>query len=102
MCVRFYFACQQQLQRKATYYQSTYGVLPHFKAGIQSGKVTAVEIGDVKRDIAYHGDTLNTAARIQSLCNQYQKPVLVSVWLAHPARRNHLRRPGSAQIVGRG
>jgi adenylate cyclase len=40
--------------------------------------VTAVEIGEVKRDIAYHGDTLNTASRIQSVCNQYQKNFIVS------------------------
>lgn len=45
------------------------------------GKVTAVEIGEIKRDIAYHGDTLNTAARIQSMCNQYEKKFLVSDFL---------------------
>jgi adenylate cyclase len=42
------------------------------------GKVSAVEIGEIKRDIAYHGDTLNTAARIQSVCNQFNKNFLVS------------------------
>ena len=42
------------------------------------GKVTAVEIGEIKRDIAYHGDTLNTAARIQSFCNGFGKKFLVS------------------------
>ena len=30
------------------------------------------------RAIAYHGDTLNTAARIQSICNKYDKIFLVS------------------------
>lgn len=42
------------------------------------GIVTAVEVGEIKRDIAYHGDTLNIAARIQSVCNQYDKIFLVS------------------------
>jgi len=42
------------------------------------GKVTVVEVGDIKRDIAYHGDTLNTAARIQSVCNEYNKRFLTS------------------------
>jgi adenylate cyclase len=32
----------------------------------------------VKRDIAYHGDTLNTASRIQGVCNDYGKSFLVS------------------------
>ena len=55
-----------------------YGLVPAFKAGVHLGKVTAVEIGDIKRDIAYHGDTMNTTARILSLCNEYQKNILVS------------------------
>ncbi|TKT92501.1 adenylate/guanylate cyclase domain-containing protein [Dyadobacter frigoris] len=42
------------------------------------GIVVAVEIGEIKRDIAYHGDTLNTAARIQSVCNDYNKKLLAS------------------------
>ena len=45
------------------------------------GKVSAVEIGEIKRDIAYHGDTLNTAARIQHVCNDYNKKLLVSEYL---------------------
>jgi len=28
--------------------------------------------------LAYHGDVLNTAARIQGECNEYQKKLLVS------------------------
>jgi adenylate cyclase len=57
---------------------TTYGLLPNFKAGVHTGTVTAVEIGEVKRDIAYHGDTLNTAARIQSVCNEHGKSFIVS------------------------
>jgi len=77
-CVNFYFACEKQFADKEDYYMKNYGQLPHFKAGLHMGKVTAVEIGEIKRDIAYHGDTLNTTARIQSLCNHYGKKFLVS------------------------
>lgn len=78
LCIRFYFACTSNFQRKAEYYVSTYGILPHFKAGVHTGKVTAVEIGEIKKDIAYHGDTLNTTARLQGVCNTYQKDFLIS------------------------
>jgi len=27
------------------------------------------EVGEIKTEIAYHGDTINTAARIQEQCN---------------------------------
>ncbi len=80
-CLGFYFACQQQFMNKSNYYNRLYGFLPHFKAGVHMGKVTAVEIGEIKRDIAYHGDTLNTAARIQSVCNEYNKNLLISEYL---------------------
>ena len=55
-----------------------YGVVPQFKAGLHCGRVTVAEIGNIKRDIAYHGDVLNTASRIQSICNEYKERLLVS------------------------
>lgn len=77
-CIRFYFACKNQFQSRTEYYMTNYGFLPDFKAGAHAGTVSAVEIGEFKRDIAYHGDTLNTASRIQSVCNEYKKNFLVS------------------------
>ena len=77
-CITFYFACKRQFQNRTTYYMANYGILPDFKAGAHTGTVTTVEIGEVKRDIAYHGDTLNTASRIQSVCNEYGRSFLVS------------------------
>lgn len=77
-CIKFYFACKKQFQDRATYYETNYGMLPEFKAGMHSGIVSAVEIGKIKKDIAYHGDVLNIAARVQSICNEYGKSFLVS------------------------
>jgi len=81
-CVQFFFACQKQFESQSDYYLKKYGTMPVFKAGLHMGKVTAVEIGEIKRDIAYHGDTLNTAARIQSMCNQYDKRFLTSAYFS--------------------
>jgi adenylate cyclase len=93
-CIGFYFACKRQFQDRSGYYMTNYGFLPDFKAGIHTGAVTTVEIGDVKRDIAYHGDTLNTAARIQSVCNEFNKSFLASKILIdkvglHPGMQTH-------------
>ncbi len=77
-CIRFYFACKRLIQNRADYYLETYGILPEFKAGVHMGKVTAVEIGEIKKDIAYHGDTLNTTSRIQGICNDYGRDLIVS------------------------
>lgn len=77
-CVLFFFACKKQFLKRLDYYKKHYDFFPEFKAGLHMGVVTAVEIGDVKRDIAYHGDTINTTARIQSVCNEFGKDFLVS------------------------
>ncbi len=91
-CLGFYFACRKQFHDRSSYYMTNYGFLPEFKAGIHTGTVAAVEIGEFKRDIAYHGDTLNTASRIQGVCNEYNKSFLASQVLldklgAHPSIR---------------
>ncbi len=36
------------------------------------------EVGTVKKEIAYHGDVINTTARIQSECNTYNASILIS------------------------
>ncbi|MEM9326054.1 MAG: adenylate/guanylate cyclase domain-containing protein, partial [Bacteroidota bacterium] len=69
-CLRAFFLFQQQLASRDEYYQRRYGIAPIFKAGLNLGKVMTAEVGVVKRDIAYHSDVLNTAARVQELCNE--------------------------------
>ena len=87
-CIEFFFACKRQFEGRAAYYMTNYGFLPEFKAGAHTGTVTTVEIGEYKRDIAHHGDTLNTASRIQSVCNDYHKTFLVSKYLLDKVRTN--------------
>ena len=63
----------------AFYYRKNYDdIVPEFKAGLHFGFVMVGEIGIVKRDIAYSGDVLNTAARIQSKCNELDVNILIS------------------------
>ena len=66
------------IKKQSRKYKKTFGLLPEFKAGIHLGEVTTGEIGVIKRDITFSGDVLNTTARIQGLCNQYEVDILVS------------------------
>ncbi|MDT3402357.1 adenylate/guanylate cyclase domain-containing protein [Mucilaginibacter terrae] len=103
-CVEFFFACKDLFKNRYDYYHSNYGFFPKFKAGLHMGLVTAVEIGDVKRDIAYHGDTINTTARIQSVCNKFAKDLLISsVLLEKIGQQNQLITEfmGSIQLKGK-
>jgi adenylate cyclase len=66
------------LKDKKSYFQSKYGVQPVFKAGLHIGPVTVVEVGSTKREIAYHGDTINVASRIQEQCKIFNSSLLIS------------------------
>jgi len=77
-CIKLYFAYENLLHSKREYYSNKYGMVPEFKAGINSGYVTVAEVGELKKELAYHGDVLNTASRIQGKCNDFQKRLLVS------------------------
>jgi adenylate cyclase len=77
-CLMAFFDYMKQLKSRESYYLKKYGVCPDFKAGINIGEVTVAEVGDIKRDLAFLGDTMNTAARIEGQCNIYNKNLLIS------------------------
>lgn len=77
-CLRCFFAMKRALQQQSKKYYDRFGVLPQFKAGFHSGKVTTGEIGILKKEIIFTGDVLNTTARIQSLCNMHHVDLLIS------------------------
>jgi adenylate cyclase len=77
-CIRIFYSFLDVLNNRSDYYMKRYGVVPVFKAGLNCGHVTVAEIGSLKREIAYHGDVINTASRIQCQCNKYGKNLLVS------------------------
>jgi adenylate cyclase len=77
-CLRTFFMFQESLLRNSENYLKKFGVKPEFKAGLHFGKVISAQIGDLKREIVYNGDVLNTTSRIQGECNKYQRTCLVS------------------------
>jgi adenylate cyclase len=79
--IQLFFAYKKKLESKATYYKNKFGLVPQFKAGVNAGVVTVAEIGDLKREIAYHGDVVNTASRLRSACNEFKKQLLASEYV---------------------
>jgi len=77
-CLNAYYDYDNVLKMKKEYYTEKYGFIPEFKAGLDSGLITVAEVGEIKKELAYHGDVLNSASRIQGMCNQYKSKVLIS------------------------
>ena len=77
-CVKAVFAISDTLEVGRPGYEADFGVVPSFWAGLHLGPVVSGEIGTVKQEIAFIGDTVNTAARIQQASRELQRPFLVS------------------------
>ena len=77
-CLRVFFEFEQTLRNRTSFYEQQFGVLPKFKAGANLGPVTVAEIGVVKRDIAYLSDVLNTAARLEAMCQEQHAGLLIT------------------------
>ncbi|WP_113663260.1 adenylate/guanylate cyclase domain-containing protein [Pedobacter nanyangensis] len=74
----FYYAYLRILESRKDYYIQKYGILPKFRAAVNSGKVTIALVGDIKREIAYYGSVLNICSRIQKLSHSDQNQIIVS------------------------
>jgi adenylate cyclase len=79
--IKLFFRYKKKLEKRSKFYKSKFGIVPEFKAGIHAGVVTVAEIGDIKREIAYHGDVVNTASRLRSACNEFDKKLLASEYV---------------------
>lgn len=73
-----YYKMKQLIDRKASRYLERYDAVPEFKVGFHCGPVMVGELGQIKRDIAFSGDVLNTTARIQAKCNDLGVSILAS------------------------
>ncbi len=71
-------AIREAILKRSTYYSERYGVVPEFRAGLHFGPVVAGEMGLTRQEIAFSGDVMNTAARIQAECRPLGERFLVS------------------------
>ena len=88
-----FFAIQDRIAENADLYRREFGLVPNFRAGLHAGSVVISECGDSRRQVAYFGDTVNVAARLQEYCKEVGRTLLVSADLLR------LVRPGSDVVV---
>lgn len=77
-CVRLFYAIHHHFEGIKQEMYSKYEAFPVFYAAIHAGEVVQGEIGEIKSEIAFYGDVMNTASRMLALCHSLSKPVLVS------------------------
>jgi adenylate cyclase len=80
-CVNCFYDIRNSIEMNKEKYLKKYGVYPQFKAALHAGRVSVTWIGSIKKEIVYHGDVLNTTARIQDECNKHNQCFLVSDYM---------------------
>jgi len=80
-CVECFFEMVAQLEKRAEQYQQRYGTVPKLRGGIHGGEVVTTWVGEAKKELAFHGDALNTTARIEGLCREANADCLASDWI---------------------
>ncbi len=92
------------IERQRKNYEKRYGYVPRFKAGIHSGAVTSGFIGIIKRELIYSGDTLNTTARLCSMCHEMDSSYLLSEDFMNDFHQPHgydIAKIGEIELKGR-
>ncbi len=82
-CIRTFFYINQELKKHREKYIDMFGFIPEFQAAYHSGKVIRGEIGDVKSQLVFHGETMYTASKIEKECSKLGYDILVSSDLIH-------------------
>jgi adenylate cyclase len=81
-CVNCIFDIINAIEADAESWLKAYGQVPRLRAALHGGNIITAEIGIDHHKITYFGDTINTAARLESLCKTLNRSVLISTDLA--------------------
>ena len=73
-----FFAIETALGREASDFEREYGTVPRLRAALHAGPVIAGEVGERKREIVFHGDVMNTAARLEQAARDLDRQFVLS------------------------
>jgi adenylate cyclase len=102
-CLACPFIARTRIEANRQRYLARFGAVPAFRAASHYGEIVTGEIGDVRREIAYVGDTLNVAARLLEAAKELGRDVLVSTdMLEHSALPPELKAEKLPTLAVRG
>ncbi|TDR94504.1 adenylate/guanylate cyclase domain-containing protein [Enterovirga rhinocerotis] len=77
-CVACVFAIRRALGEDRDRWIARFGMLPEMRAALHGGSVVTAEVGVDRHKIAYFGDVMNATARLEGLCRETERSVLIS------------------------
>jgi adenylate cyclase len=70
------------VERRAPQFEDSFGSVPRLRIAMHCGPVVVGEMGDLKREIVYTGDTVNTTARIEGMAKELGAELVISAAVA--------------------
>ncbi len=95
--VRCFFEMASALEARGAEYRARYGTVPRLRGAVHGGEVVTTWVGEAKKELAFHGDTLNVAARIEAMCKEVGAECLISEWV-----RERMTLPEGLEATGIG
>lgn len=80
-CLACALAIRETLEQLSARYLEAFGTAPRVRIVLHQGPVVTGEMGDIKREIAFLGDTVNTAARIEAVAKAQGRDLVLSAAL---------------------
>ncbi|MGX7707040.1 adenylate/guanylate cyclase domain-containing protein [Methylobacterium sp. Gmos1] len=77
-CVACVFAIRRALDDDRERWLARFGLVPELRAALHGGSVVTAEVGVDRHKIAYFGDVMNATARLEGLCRETKRDVLIS------------------------
>jgi adenylate cyclase len=77
-CIACVFAIHQALRDDREFWITHFGQVPELRAALHGGNVVTAEVGVDRHKIAYFGDVMNATARLEALCRDANRSVLIS------------------------
>lgn len=95
--------CQQELERLRPRLKAEFGAELHMRIGLESGEVTAGNMGSARRyEYTVMGDTVNRANRFEGLCKEFKVGIIIGQRLRDAAGPAFVTRPlGKAAVKGK-
>ena len=97
-CLKLFALVTAALRRRRAFFQKNFSVTPRFRAGVHLGSVVVGEMGDLKQEIVYVGDLMNTTARIAAHTRVAECDFLASSELL---ARLELPKDMTSEVLGR-
>ncbi len=77
-CLRTYFYITFEIKKQKEKYILRYGLVPEYTACFHSGVVVAGEIGEVKSQIVFSGETLSDLQKLKKASSIYNQNLIIS------------------------